>query len=1307
MQNFTYSIKSGSIASNTVSQNKIGCDDIQTDLIKARNHKENKWFDAAAKIYRDLIEKNVHEAMYAYAEMLKLGWAVDDSLAIVYLQKAAELGNEDAIADLAKNYLNEPNIIDGGPENNPNCQIGEAAKNYPQASEKDLFRKIKLKEEATIRLQHKFSNDPVLQKWIQARIDDGKLTYEKLIVIEEREYIQKCFGNLDVRNFLELEQNRQCINRIADLSEHAALALTNPWVSAQLAEGTLSLQQLEKVTVWVANALIHPQIQSFLKRQQSLRSSIALLVGLSQQALEALENAWVRDQIINKKLTLKHLVSINQGVSNAICNPKIQDFLTQNANLLKIDEFIVFSCQAATALEDDWVRGLLIGKTFNVKELAAISLSGSKALCNQQIQKFLHLLEQNIQEQYIRVVISFSKSAANALDNEWVIQQITGKRLGLDELAEVSFEVSQALCDSTIQGLLEQEEQGSFIDLVGDLLSNPQKVCDFRKKINHGPWIEKALTNNWINTQLINKGLLTFEQIANGTWDGISSLCNPEIQRLLKQLGVEESLALVGLSFQAAKALEDEWVRKQISAKNLNFQQIAKVTEGGSNALCDPTIQYFLIKGNNKQYIPLVCNFSGETELLKNALAKDLLLDKTLSFFQRFPLLIQDSFFLRVLDKNVILITNELASSKQTYLKNVRCNKFDKDDLIIFKHCFGLETDGISGELHFLSILNRLYSKNLYKLLECIFANVDNKMTTLEQIGNANIVVKNNKKTINTTKFTLTESMGMVSVIANKTNQKLLLKGTIEEIIFNAASYTRHLPRINPLFDTNIRRENIETFARTAKQALCNENSFICRLLTQKNKSNSGMKVYRGDTRGPFELFVSYGGLGTKVPELDLHQVTVYGFNNDNVKQNSPLEIPKNYVCTSTDKEHANGFTGQGYLYEIDTSILSGAVIQELAKDKEYKNFRKNLVDPTGLIKQADNENEVLILHGIPLGYGCIKQVWSMENGSLEKMDYDDTFMVSTYGIGKPSIPNCPDYEISEFIALLCHAKYEFIALPRPRENNPIIVPYAKFAGNVVLNNCSLMTLFSVAGDITINIPYQGEMSKGTDDSKRITSDGIVYRQNHNVTHSVRQVKIFEAILAGIKQYGNVDAKKIIKNLSKDETFSLKMAVFFKRAGRVDESGNGFTNPDEYKKRSAQIFKLYAQQTNLPKDLIEWAIKLIEDSCIPSELRKHNLIDKKSLMMLDLLSETHNLDLYRCRFPEQMIETENNFDISMHKYMNENSGVFLKKIKTYAQNLIIATGATADGKWSYKSKLYVDCSNDVIFCFDCVDKISL
>jgi|GEM_PF-2014883 len=624
----------------------------------------------------------------------------------------------------------------------------------------------------------------------------------------------------------------------------------------------------------------------------------------------------------------------------------------------------------------------------------------------------------------------------------------------------------------------------------------------------------------------------------------------------------------------------------------------------------------------------------------------------------------------------------------------------------------------------FFNLLRLPYSDGLFAMFEVLCKDNKKIMEFVEQVKNINLIRdKAIQGEMRCGQFCLIEQQGGVLITDTKTNQSIHIDKIIDEIIFNASTFNvstfrsmlpgkKDQPPVLEISDTNVRRENVRLFARVCFEDMKDREPLMCRVLV--DSSGKGMMVYRGDSRGPFELFARYGGLGTKIPtgdglnpELsfagDLHQARVYGRNGENIKKGSNLSVPKEYVCTSTDMHHAKDFTSlesnARYIYEIDTSKLHGAVVQELAYHPHYGAFRDELTSTDGLIQQADHENEVLILGGIPLGYGCIKQVWYADSnrGPLIKINYNDNFMLSGLELDALNEVGPPTF-----------TKASFQAKDRPGTPGKIIIPYAKYDQPFDLTERTLNGLFSDANTVSINFPYQALDGSDSMSVNLVKNIGVLYRQNHNGTHSIRQVKIFEALLGGIKAYGTTGAKSIVNNLSKEEVLSLKMAAFFLRAGRVDEASSMTGGaPDVYKERSAQLFELYARQTNLPKAVIDWTIKLISDSGLPDHVPKKYIDtnDVKSVMMFDLLSQTHNLDLYRCFGSTLMHGIEVTVDSTLQKYMEKTGDCinFLGNLKLYAKDLITATGATPDGELSYENKDYYECSNNVNLCFERVN----
>lgn len=269
-----------------------------------------------------------------------------------------------------------------------------------------------------------------------------------------------------------------------------------------------------------------------------------------------------------------------------------------------------------------------------------------------------------------------------------------------------------------------------------------------------------------------------------------------------------------------------------------------------------------------------------------------------------------------------------------------------------------------------------------------------------------------------------------------------------------------------------------------------------------------------------------------------------------------------------------------------------------------------------------------------------------------------------------------------------------------------IEIPYAQYEDTYKLTDkSSLRNLFRDANETSINIPYP---FKGSSHQMKTENGTVLQRPNHNGSHSVRKTKCLDAVFQCIGSNGTEEAKSIKESYTEQEMLCLEMAAFFSRSGRVDESTR--SNPASDKnglKRSAEIFRRYAEQTDLPRDLIEWTVRLIENcGNAPKDWQNIDIGDKKSVMGLQILTSVHYFDLYRCFDKPLMDKMETEIKDFLSPYLDQTA---ILSLIQYSKNLLIATGSSPDPQrtWSYTSSLYEACSNDALRCFEEADKVQL
>ena len=204
----------------------------------------------------------------------------------------------------------------------------------------------------------------------------------------------------------------------------------------------------------------------------------------------------------------------------------------------------------------------------------------------------------------------------------------------------------------------------------------------------------------------------------------------------------------------------------------------------------------------------------------------------------------------------------------------------------------------------------------------------------------------------------------------------------------------------------------------------------------------------------------------------------------------------------------------------------------------------------------------------------------------------------------------------------------------------------------------SLRQVFHLANKISINRPYPDQKY-----DQHFEVNGVIYtchRPNHNGTHSYRQVRYLEVLLDLIAKCGRKEAKDFCQNLTEEEIVNLKLATFFLRAGRLDESGP--ESPDQKRLRSFELYKHYAISLGILPECIEETQPLILDSCTPNSRLdyKDKLSWNSKAFLQTLLTLAHEIDLVRC-FP--------NFETRTKPNLVENLSYWVLDEKTDAESV--------------------------------------
>ncbi len=257
------------------------------------------------------------------------------------------------------------------------------------------------------------------------------------------------------------------------------------------------------------------------------------------------------------------------------------------------------------------------------------------------------------------------------------------------------------------------------------------------------------------------------------------------------------------------------------------------------------------------------------------------------------------------------------------------------------------------------------------------------------------------------------------------------------------------------------------------------------------------------------------------------------------------------------------------------------------------------------------------------------------------------------------------------------YEKHQLVGRPSEKGDITITVCIGKLPTELAPDEACLPEIFDVVNRFTIQKPYPCDPTRMLD-----VGDAIVFRQNHDGTHSTRQVRLLETLLECLLAHGTQSVKEILKGLGPSQRLPLKLGTFSLRIGRVDETDTHakYSDTNGWKIRSAQIFQAYAKQLpaeRVSKDQISWVASLISQACNPEELLPKAITqDDKSYFGVQLLACVHELDLYRCYTKEGMqkpIEKVKSF-LFIQTGDSRKANDFQSRLEKYALNLMVATG---------------------------------
>lgn len=190
----------------------------------------------------------------------------------------------------------------------------------------------------------------------------------------------------------------------------------------------------------------------------------------------------------------------------------------------------------------------------------------------------------------------------------------------------------------------------------------------------------------------------------------------------------------------------------------------------------------------------------------------------------------------------------------------------------------------------------------------------------------------------------------------------------------------------------------------------------------------------------------------------------------------------------------------------------------------------------------------------------------------------------------------------------------------------------------------------------------------------------IIFRPNHDPSHSIRQVVNTQFFLDIIKLYGIKDYKLGADSFTSEEQAILALAAFLYRAGRTNERPGLADQSNE--ERSAKLFGVIVSALDFTPELVEAYVYLVQHTYSPlnEELTKHYCQsftgDTAELQIVKLnlgksvLHLSHHTDLVRCYPDLERIDSVNK--------ENLNALIELDKVELVEEIALIFARACCD-----------------------------
>ncbi|STX29946.1 Uncharacterised protein [Legionella beliardensis] len=209
------------------------------------------------------------------------------------------------------------------------------------------------------------------------------------------------------------------------------------------------------------------------------------------------------------------------------------------------------------------------------------------------------------------------------------------------------------------------------------------------------------------------------------------------------------------------------------------------------------------------------------------------------------------------------------------------------------------------------------------------------------------------------------------------------------------------------------------------------------------------------------------------------------------------------------------------------------------------------------------------------------------------------------------------------------------------RIKNLKLTQWAKFWERDCLDK-NFKELLQYLSDNVINQPYLDEKREITD-----TNGFIVYRPNHDVTHSSRKLSYKDYIIRALLGSTLECYQKSLKELTPEENACLNLLIFLYRSGRTNELGSAVDASNA--ERSANLFAMVTLQLGFNAELVASMKMCFSYLSIGTSIDSYfsegytgdaNVKKYKAFLVYRIANISHDLDLVRCNSWRYFFETE-------------------------------------------------------------------